>query len=164
LSLVNYWFRRHLLWNDIWPCGGRQRFVTCQLLVPSPTYFELIYDHVGSTMFVTCQLLVPSLTYFEIIYDFVGSTKLVACQLLVPSSTYFETSVNPCLMHRCVILTMFDSCFSFFLNCYLFYVFSVFIIMLYNKNKVFLFHFCIFVYLDASLKFGERTHTSFFLK
>ncbi len=45
-----------------------------------------------------------------------------------------------------------------------FYVFSVFIILLYNKNKVFLFHFCIFVYLDASLKFGERRHTSFFFK
>jgi hypothetical protein len=43
-------------------------------------------------------------------------------------------------------------------------MFSVFIIILYNKNKVFLFHFCIFVYLDASLKFGERRHTSFFFK
>ncbi len=55
----------------------------------------------------------------------------------------------------------------FFLNFYLFYflnVFSVFIIILYNKNKVFLFHFCIFVYLDASLKFGEGRHTSFFFK
>ncbi len=61
------------------------------------------------------------------------------------------------------------SCFSFFrnfLSFYLFYfnVFSVFIIILYNKNKVFLFHFFIFVYLDASLKFGERRHTSFFFK
>jgi hypothetical protein len=34
--------------------------------------------------------------------------------------------------------------------------------ILYNKNKVFIFHFYIFVYLDASLKFGERRHTSFF--
>ncbi len=41
---------------------------------------------------------------------------------------------------------------------------DVFIIILYNKNKMFLFHFCIFVYLDASLKFGERRHTSFFFK
>jgi hypothetical protein len=41
-----------------------------------------------------------------------------------------------------------------------FYVFLVF----YNRNKVFLFYFCIFVYLDASLKFGERRHTSFFFK
>ncbi len=32
-------------------------------------------------------------------------------------------------------------------------MFSAFIIISYNKNKVFLFHFCIFVYLDASLKF-----------
>jgi len=31
-------------------------------------------------------------------------------------------------------------------------------------TPVFLFHFCIFVYLDASLKFGERRHTSFFFK
>jgi hypothetical protein len=45
-----------------------------------------------------------------------------------------------------------------------FYVFSVFIIIFYNKNIVFLFHFCIFVYLDASLKFGEIRHTSFFFK
>jgi len=56
---------------------------------------------------------------------------------------------------------------AFFWNFYLFYflflVFSVFIIF-YNKNKVFLFHFCIFLYLDASLKFGERIHTSFFFK
>jgi len=29
---------------------------------------------------------------------------------------------------------------------------------------VFFFHFYIFVYLDASLKFGERRHTSFFFK
>ncbi len=39
-----------------------------------------------------------------------------------------------------------------FTICNNFYVFSV-IIIFYNKNKVFLFHFCIFVYLDASLKF-----------
>jgi hypothetical protein len=54
----------------------------------------------------------------------------------------------------------------FFLNFYLlyFYVFFVIIIIFYNKNKVFLFHFCIFVYLDASLKFGKRRHTSFFFK
>ncbi len=39
----------------------------------------------------------------------------------------------------------------FFRNFYLFFfnVFSVIIIILYNKNKVFLFHFYIFVYLDA---------------
>jgi hypothetical protein len=73
-------------------------------------------------------------------------------------------------MHMCVISTMFGSCFSFFLKLLYLkkkkYVFSVkkkhFI--LYNKNKVFLFHFCIFVYLDASLKFGEKKHTSFFFK
>jgi hypothetical protein len=41
---------------------------------------------------------------------------------------------------------------------------DVFIIILYNKNKMFLFHFCIFVYLNAKLKFGERKHTSFFFK
>jgi len=41
---------------------------------------------------------------------------------------------------------------------------DAFIIILYNKNKMFFFHFCIFVYLDASLKFGERGHTSFFFK
>jgi hypothetical protein len=61
----------------------------------------------------------------------------------------------------------------FFKNFYLFYEMTdegmddgtdVFIIILYNKNKMFLFHFCIFVYLDASLKFGERKHTSFFFK
>jgi hypothetical protein len=52
--------------------------------------------------------------------------------------------------------------FIFFI--FYFYVFSVFIIILYNKNKVFFFHFCIFFYLDASLKFGERRHTSFFIK
>jgi hypothetical protein len=44
-----------------------------------------------------------------------------------------------------------------------FYEFSVFIIIWYNKIKVFLFHFCNFVYLDASLKFGEKkTHLIFF--
>ncbi len=40
----------------------------------------------------------------------------------------------------------------FFRNFYLFLflnVFSVFIIILYNKNKVFFFHFYIFVYLDV---------------
>jgi hypothetical protein len=69
-----------------------------------------------------------------------------------------------CLMHRCVISTMFGSCFSFFLKLlsFLFFIFMCF--LLYNKNKMFLFHFCIFVYLDASLKFGERRHTSFFFK
>jgi hypothetical protein len=72
-------------------------------------------------------------------------------------------------MHRCVISTMFGSCFNSFkkLLSFLFFifVFCVFIIILYNKNKVFLFHFCSFVYLDASLKFGERRHfTSFFFK
>jgi hypothetical protein len=80
----------------------------------------------------------------------------------------FTTTTS--LMHRCVISTMFGSCFSFkkkllsFLFLFNFYVFSVFIIILYNKNKVFLFHFCIFVYLDASLKFGGRRHTSFFFR
>ncbi len=59
--------------------------------------------------------------------------------------------------------------FWFFFKTFIFfifylYVFSVIIIILYNKTKVFLFHFCIFVYLDASLKFGERRHTSFFFK
>jgi len=43
-------------------------------------------------------------------------------------------------------------------------VFCVFIIILSNKNEVFLFHFYIFVYLDASLKFGKRRHTLFFFK
>ncbi len=41
-------------------------------------------------------------------------------------------------------------------------MFSVLIIILYSKTKMFFFHFCIFVYLDVSLKFGERRHTSFF--
>jgi hypothetical protein len=50
--------------------------------------------------------------------------------------------------------------FLFFI--FYFNVYSVFI--LYNKNKVFIFHFYIFVYLDASLKFGKRRHTSFFFK
>jgi hypothetical protein len=74
---------------------------------------------------------------------------------------------TPCLMHMCVISTMFGSCFSVFLkplSSSFFNVFSICIIILYNKNKVFLFHFCIFVYLDASLNFGERRHTSFFFK
>jgi hypothetical protein len=53
---------------------------------------------------------------------------------------------------------------NFYLFIFYFYVFSVFINILYNKNKVFSFHFYIFVYLDASLKFGERRHTSFFFK
>jgi hypothetical protein len=39
---------------------------------------------------------------------------------------------------------------------------DAFIIILYNKNKMFLFHFCIFVYLDASLKFGEEDTPHFF--
>jgi hypothetical protein len=64
----------------------------------------------------------------------------------------------------CVISTMFGTCFSFLMFFKKFNVFFVFIIILYNINKVFLFHFCIFVYLDESLKFGERRHTSFFFK
>jgi hypothetical protein len=72
-------------------------------------------------------------------------------------------------MHRCVISTMFGSCFRFFFELLSFilfylYVFSGFLIIFYNKNKMFLFHFCIFVYLDASLKFRERRNTSFFFK
>jgi hypothetical protein len=72
-------------------------------------------------------------------------------------------------MQRCVISTMFGSCFSFFkkLLSFLFFIFMcffIFIFILYNNKEVFLFHFCIFVYLDASLKFGERRHTSFFFK
>ncbi len=77
------------------------------------------------------------------------------------------TSLNPvpnaqvcvifqqCLVHVLVLLKKF---YLFYF--YVFYVFLVF----YNRNKVFLFYFCIFVYLDASLKFGERRHTSFFFK
>jgi hypothetical protein len=102
------------------------------------------------------------------------------CNILI--DTYLTLVWTPCLMHRCVciwrylclmhryvISTMFGSCFSFFKKLFIFfiiyyYAFSVFIIILYSKNKVFLFHFCIFVYLDASLKFGERRHTSFFFK
>jgi hypothetical protein len=76
--------------------------------------------------------------------------------------------VNPCLMHGCVISTMFGSCFSFFFKLvffiFLFLCVFCFYFIFYNKNKVFFFHFCIFVYLDASLKFGERRHTSFFFK
>jgi hypothetical protein len=45
-----------------------------------------------------------------------------------------------------------------------FYMFSIFIIILYNKNKVSLIHFYIFIYLDASLKFEEKRRTSFYLK
>jgi len=45
------------------------------------------------------------------------------------------------------------SCLSLFLETFIFFfffnVFSVFIIILYNKNKVFLFYFYIFFYLDA---------------
>jgi hypothetical protein len=44
-------------------------YVTCQLLVPSPTYFEIIYDLVGSTKLVACHLWVLSPTCFEILYD-----------------------------------------------------------------------------------------------
>jgi hypothetical protein len=38
-------------------------------------------------------------------------------------------------------------------------VFFIFIIKLYNKNKVFLFHFYIFVYLDASLEKEDTFHS-----
>jgi hypothetical protein len=89
---------------------------------------------------------------------------------LVPSShwtfwTGWLRTGTPCLMHRCVISTMFGSCFSFFsklLSFFIFiyfYAFSVFIIIFYNKNKVFLFHFCIFVYLDASLEKEDTPHS-----
>ncbi len=65
-------------------------------------------------------------------------------------------------MHMCVISTMFGSCFSFLFKLLsfkllYFYVFSVFIIIFYNKNKVF--HFCIFVYLDASLEKEDTPHS-----
>jgi hypothetical protein len=66
-------------------------FVTCHLLVPSPTDFEIIiYDLVGSTKLVACNLWVASPTYFEILYDLVGLKTFVACHLWVPSQTYFE--------------------------------------------------------------------------
>jgi hypothetical protein len=64
-------------------------------------------------------------------------------------------------MHSCVISTMFGSCFSFFfqLLSFLFFIFMCFLfLLLYNKNKVFLFHFCIFVYLDASLEKEYTPH------
>jgi hypothetical protein len=57
---------------------------------------------------------------------------------------------------RCVISTMFGSCFSFFLKTFIFFIFlflcffMFLIIILYNKNKVFLFHFCIFFYVAFS--------------
>ncbi len=82
---------------------------------------------------------------------------------------YLETSLNPvpnaqvCYFNNVwFMFQFFFKTFIFFI--FYFYVFSVFIIILYNKNKVFLFNFCIFVYLDASLKFGEKRHTSFFFK
>jgi len=59
-----------------------------------------------------------------------------------PSSNTVKSLVSLNLVHFLV----------FFRNFYLFLffnVFFVFIIILYNKNKVFLFHFYIFVYLDA---------------
>jgi hypothetical protein len=84
---------------------------------------------------------------------------------LVPSSHWtFSTgwlcTRTPCLMHMCVISTMFGSCFSFFSKLlsffiFYFYAFSIFIIILYNKNKMFLFHFCIFVYSQIK-KFLEN--------
>ncbi len=73
-----------------------------------------------------------------------------------------RTLWSPLVSLNHIHVLVFLETFIFFI--FYFYVFSVFIIILYNKNKVFLFHFCIFVYLDASLKFGERRHTSFFFK
>jgi hypothetical protein len=70
-------------------------FVTCQMLVPSPTYFEIIYDLVGSTKLVACHLWVPSPTYFEILYDLAGLKKFVACHSWVLSPTYVEIPYDP---------------------------------------------------------------------
>jgi hypothetical protein len=72
-------------------------------------------------------------------------------------------------MHKCVISTMFGSCFSFFfkLLSFLFFIFMCFLLLLLFciiKIKCFFFTFVFFVYLDASLKFGERRHTSLFFK
>ncbi len=85
---------------------------------------------------------------------------------------FIFTSLNPvpnvqvCYFKQCLVhvLVFFSKTFIFFIfiifMCFLFFI----IIVLYNKNKVFLFHFCIFVSLDASLKFGERRHTPLFFK
>ncbi len=59
------------------------------------------------------------------------------------------------------------SCFNFFqklLFLNFFYVLYVFIIILNNKNKSVSFSLLYIFNLDASLKFGERRHTSFFFK
>jgi hypothetical protein len=86
--------------------------------------------------------------------------------LLLASPLIYGTSLNPMPNAQVCYFNNVWFMFSFFYKTFIFFfnVFSVFIIILYNKNKVFLFHFCIFVYLDASLKFGERRHTSFFFK
>jgi hypothetical protein len=62
--------------------------------------------------------------------------------------------------------------FSFLFKCYVwkkncfYFLFQYFLVFLisYNKNKVFLFNFCIFVWLDVGLKFGKRRQTSFCFK
>jgi hypothetical protein len=73
-----------------------------------------------------------------------------------------RTLWNPPISLNLVHVLVFSKKIIFFI--FYFYVFSIFIIILYNKNKLFLFHFYTFVYLDASLKFGEKKHTSFFFK
>jgi hypothetical protein len=54
LSLVNYWFRRQLTLKWYRTLWGRQRLSLANCWFHPPTYFELIYDHVGLT--TVCHL------------------------------------------------------------------------------------------------------------
>jgi len=71
--------------SDQWGGGGSSltwwptTFVTCQLLVSSPTYFEIIYDLVGSTKLVACHLWALSPTCFEILYDLMRKQNPSPC-------------------------------------------------------------------------------------
>jgi hypothetical protein len=70
---------------------------------------------------------------------------------------------TPCLMHRCVISTIFGSCFSFFFKLlsflfFYFYVFSVIIIICIIKIKYFFFTF-VFLFIWMRVRSLEKEDT-----
>jgi hypothetical protein len=146
-----------------WRCRGRRT----RRIIRGLRYLCHGCKYVSKTVAVS-DLARPSL-HCSSLYQSVGVARpwprwmsLIWVLSIIASALHHSWHHNPIpLFQQCLVYVL-----VFFLKFYIlcFNVFSVFIIIFYNKNKVFLFHFCIFIYLDASLKFGERKHTSFFFK
>jgi hypothetical protein len=63
---------------------------------------------------------------------------------------------TPFLMHRCVISTMFGSCFSFFLKRLSFYLFNVFSVIIIIFSMFIFFYFYAFIYLFSFILFFKK--------